>query len=248
MNIKAVRTHKITRRDTDLTVVLDKYINNLEEKSVIAISSKIVAICEGRVIDPQISDKDELVRREAEMFLPPQENSYNVSFAVKNNLLSASAGIDESNADGQYVLWPENPQVSANNIREYLVKRFGLSEVGVVVTDSKTSPLRWGVTGVALSHSGFSALKNYIGEKDLFGREFQYEKLSIMDSLAASAVVVMGEGSEQTPLAVITDIPFVDFQDRSPTEEELSDLNISIEQDLYSPFLRSVKWEKGGEE
>ena len=55
----------------------------------------------------------------------------------------------------------------------------------------------------------------------------------------------MGEGSEQTPLAVISDIPFVHFQDRNPTEEELAELKISIEDDVYAPLLKAANWKKG---
>ncbi len=56
----------------------------------------------------------------------------------------------------------------------------------------------------------------------------------------------MGEGNEQTPLAVIKNIPFVQFQDRNPTEEELDELKISLDDDLYAPLLKAVKWKKGG--
>jgi F420-0:gamma-glutamyl ligase len=37
-------------------------------------------------------------------------------------------------------------------------------------------------------------------------------KVNVADALAAAAVLVMGEGSEQTPLVVIGDVPFVTFQ------------------------------------
>ncbi len=136
-------------------------------------------------------------------------------------------------------------QTSANAIREHLCKKFDLKEVGVIITDSRATPLRWGVTGTVLAHSGFVAIKDYVGQNDLFGRQFAFEKLHVADSLAASAALVMGEGSEQTPLAVVTDVPFVDFQSRNPTQEELDSLIIAKEDDLYAPFLTSVKWEKG---
>jgi F420-0:gamma-glutamyl ligase len=66
-----------------------------------------------------------------------------------------------------------------------------------------------------------------------------------MDALAAAAVLVMGEGSEQTPLAVISDLPFVSFQEREPAAEELQQLRIAHEDDIYSPLLMSVPWHKG---
>lgn len=245
MNIKAIKTHKITKKDSDLFAVLDKYITELSEESIVAVTSKIVAICEGRIIPVLKTDKDELIKQEADLYLPREENQYNLFLTIKNNLLAVSAGIDESNADGNYVLWPADPQGMANKIRQHLTKKFGLKKIGVIITDSKTTPLRWGVTGAAIAHSGFSALKDLIGSKDLFGRKLKMTKVSIMDGLAASAVLVMGEGSEQTPIAVISDVPFVKFCDRNPTEKELSELKIAIEEDVYSPLLKSVSWRRG---
>lgn len=246
MKIVAIKTHKITKKDHDLLAILDQYLpEKLPEESIIAVTSKIVSICEGRVVLVSDADKDELVRKEADLYLPKEENKYGVFLTIKDSLLVATAGIDESNGAGYYVLWPENAQLTANKVREYLKKRFSLEKVGVIITDSKTTPLRWGTSGVAIAHSGFAALKNYIGTPDIFGKDFQMTKASISDALAASAVVVMGEGREQTPLAVISDVPFVQFRDRNPTVEELSELKISIDDDLYAPLLKSAHWKKG---
>lgn len=244
MIVTAIKTHKITAKDKDLFKILDKYLPKLEEKSVLAITSKIVSIAEGRLIKMNCIKKDELVKQEAQYYLP-RNNKYNVSFTITNGILAPTAGIDESNANGYYILWPRNPQKTANVVRGYLRRRFSLKNVGVIITDSKTSPMRWGVTSIALAYSGFKPLKDYVDKKDLFGRKFQFEKLSIIDSLATSASVTMGEGAEQTPMAVITDIPFVEFQDRNPTGKELKSLAISIDEDLYGPFLKNVKWKKG---
>jgi F420-0:gamma-glutamyl ligase len=89
-------------------------------------------------------------------------------------------------------------------------------------------------------------LKNYVDKPDIFNRPLHSTRASILDGLATSAVLLMGEGNEQTPLAVITDLPFVTFQDHAPTSEELQAMQISREDDLYGPLLNSVKWEKGG--
>jgi len=55
----------------------------------------------------------------------------------------------------------------------------------------------------------------------------------------------MGEGSERTPLALISDLPFVQFQKRNPTPAELRGLKISMKKDLYAPLLKSAPWKKG---
>lgn len=244
MKISSIKTHKITSGD-DLFSILDRYVTKLPEKSVIAVASKIVAITEGRAVKADGVDKNELVRKEADLYLPWQDNPYGFHITIKNGIMVASGGIDESNGNGYFVLWPENPQASANRIRCHLKQRWHLNNIGVIITDSRTSPLRWGVTGVGIAHSGFEALYSYIDKPDVFGRKMRVEKLNLPDCLASAAVVVTGEGDEQTPIAVIENIPRITFQDRNPTDEELGSLRISMDEDIYSPLLKSVKWEKG---
>ena len=245
MKITPIKTHKITARDRDIFAILDRYLPSLLEKSVVAITSKIVAICEGRMVKIGKFDKDDLIRKEATLYIPRSSSKYSVCLTIARNILAASAGIDESNGNGYYILWPRNPQESANKICSYLRKHFRLRRVGVVLTDSKTTPLRWGVTGFSLAHSGFLPINSYIGKKDLFGRKFEYEKVNVADSLAAAAVVAMGEGPEQMPIAVVEDVPFVRFQRRNPSKRELAQLQITLEDDLYAPLLKGVRWEVG---
>jgi len=245
MKITPIKTNKILPAQSDIFSVLDKYLPELENGSILAITSKIVSICEGNIVKVEDAEKEKLVKQEADLYLPPTSSKYNYSLTVKNNILLPAAGIDESNSNGYYVLWPKDPQKSANEIRKYLIDKFGLNNIGVIITDSKTTPLRWGTTGVCIAHSGFKALNDYIGEPDIFGQPLQVTKANIIDALAASAVLVMGEGSEQTPMALIEDVPFVDFQENNPTKKELNELKIDIEDDLYAPILKSVKWQKG---
>lgn len=208
------------------------------------VTSKIVSICEGRVVKVGKVDKKKLIEQEADCYLPPGKNKYNITLTIKRNLLIPTAGIDESNGDGYYVLWPKNPQKTANEIREYLKNNYSLRHIGVIITDSKTTPLRRGTTGIAIAHSGFSALNNYIGKPDIFGRLLYVTKANIVDALATTAVLIMGEGNEQTPLAIIEDVPFVKFQDRNPAKSELRELQVPIKDDLYASLLKGVKWSK----
>lgn len=244
MHVSAIKTHKITSKDRDLFVILDSYLPKLKEKSVVVITSKIISIIEGRIVKIGDVVKDELIAKEAQYFLPRSNNKWQVSLTIARNNLVASAGIDESNGNGNYILWPKDPQGWANRIRFNLRTRFNLRKIGVIITDSKTTPLRWGTTGFALAHSGFAAIRDYIGRPDVFGRKLEYTKLNVADSLASSAVLVMGEGKEQTPIAVIEDLDDVEFQDRNPSEKELEELRITPDQDLYAPLLKSVQWQK----
>ena len=247
MKIFPIKTHKIRPGGKqNLFEILDRYLKTLRERSIVVITSKIVSICQGRVVKIEKVDKKELIKKEAEYFLPSEKRKSNISLTIKGNLLMPASGIDESNGAGHFILWPENPQKTANEVRKYLVEKFLIEKLGVIITDSKTTPLRRGTTGVAIAHSGFLALNNYIGKPDIFGRKLKVTKANILDALAASAVLVMGEGREQTPLAIIEDIPFVKFQNQDPSEKELQDFYLNMADDLYVPLLKSVKWQKGG--
>ncbi|HZE87539.1 MAG TPA: coenzyme F420-0:L-glutamate ligase [Methylomirabilota bacterium] len=245
MNVLPYKTHKIQPNE-NLYTIFDTVLPKLEEKSVVVIASKIVGICEGRVVK-KISDdqKDQLAKQEADYYLPREYNQYGFMMTINQNLLVASAGIDESNSNDYLSLWPKDPQKSVNEIREYLAKKHQVKYLGVILTDSKLTPLRWGVTGYAIVHSGFQAVNSYIGKPDIYGRLMHAEKSNIADALAAAAVVTMGEGNEQQPLAIITDLPFVTFQKRNPTKKELDELKIKLEDDVYASLLTSVKWKKG---
>lgn len=244
MKITPVKTKPIIVGDK-LFGILGLAIKSLPENSVVAITSKIISICEGNVVKVGTVDKDLLVQQQSDYYLPP-DNRYNFSLSIKNNILIPNAGIDESNGNGYFILWPKKPQKTANFVRSFFKKKFRLKNIGVIIVDSKTMPLRWGVTGVAIAHSGFSALNDYIGTPDIFGRLFKVEKANIADMLASSAVCVMGEGREQTPITVIEDLPFVHFQKGNPTKKELRELDITMEEDLYAELLKKVEWKKGG--
>jgi len=246
MKIRAIKTHKITPADKNIFSILDRYVVEIEENSILAVTSKIVAICQGDIVDKKSISKRDLVKRESQFYLAPETSKYGITLTIKDNFLIPTVGIDESNIENFYALWPRDIQRTANKIRSYLTKRFELKKVGVIVTDSKTTPLRLGTTGFALAHSGFLALKNYIGKPDLFGNDLHVTRANIADGLAAAAVTLMGEGSEQTPIAVINDLKFVKFVNRNPSKKELANLNIDIKDDLYGELIRNANWKPGG--
>lgn len=245
MKVKAIKTHKVTYKDTDILKILDKYLPGIEERSVVIVTSKIIAICEGRMVPSETADKDELVKKEADYYLPKESNKYNVYLTIKDNMLVATAGIDESNSNGNFILWPKNPQETANKIRLFLKKKYKLQHLGVLITDSKSTMLRWGITGAAIAHSGFNALNNKIGTPDIFGENLEITQVNVSDALSSAAVLEMGEANEQTPLAIITDVPYVEFQDRNPNADELNILHYDMNKDMYATLLTSVPWKKG---
>lgn len=246
MKITTVKTHKIVKKDTDLFKILNQYVLSMKENSILAITSKIVSICEGRLISIDKINKEKLIKQEADFFIPAEENKYGMTLTIKNGVLLPTAGIDESNANGFYILWPKNPQKTANQIRTYLQKRFNLKKVGVLITDSKTTPLRFGTTGINIAYSGFAPLNNYIGKPDIFGKKMRVTKSNVADGLAAAAVLAMGEGKEQTPIAILEDLPNIKFINQNPTQKELNEFTIKMADDIYASILEKANWRKGG--
>ncbi|MBI2019270.1 coenzyme F420-0:L-glutamate ligase [Candidatus Daviesbacteria bacterium] len=247
MIVKAIKTRKFLPPKDNLEELLSA-IKNLKENSIVAIASKVVSIGEGRCIPANETEKDDLIIKEAELYLErkyvPQQS---VIFTVKNNVMVASAGVDESNADGYYILWPKDPEVSAKKIWQSLKEKFKIKNLGVIITDSRVTPLRRGVVGVAVAYFGFKPLKDYRGKEDLFGRKFEMETSDIPDSLATAAVLEMGEGAESQPIAIITDVSYIEFIQKkySPKNPDLA-FKIPEKEDVFYPFLTSVKWKKGG--
>lgn len=245
MNIVPIKTPKIAATGKNIFQVLDEALPHIADGSIIAVTSKIVSICEGSIIPTTEIDKEDLVVKESDLFLPASLSKYGHHFTITNNTLIPMAGVDESNGEGYYILWPKDAQKTANDIRRYLTKRHGLNNLGVVITDSTCQPLRRGTTGISLAHSGFAALKNYIGTPDLFGRPFGVTQANLAGGIAAAAVLAMGEGAEQTPLCVISDLNSITFQESDPSELELKELNVTLEEDLFAPFLTAVEWSEG---
>jgi coenzyme F420-0:L-glutamate ligase len=206
------------------------------EEIVVAVTSKIVSLAEGRVIARRspAEDREEkraLIEKEADRVLG--ETVHGVHLTIKHGILIPSAGIDESNSEaGGYILFPEDPYFSAEQLGRALRLRLGLKRLGVILTDSHTQPLRKGVTGIGLSHWGFRATKDQVGRKDLFGRVMKMTHVNALDALAVAAVYVMGETDEARPVAVLrgTDVEFTD-------ETSRDEIAIPVDEDLYGAML-----------
>ena len=245
MQVKVYKTRRITTQDS-LFDLIDTYVPKLENRSVLAITSKIVSLCEGNIVPKDsVASKEALIRQTAEAYLDYDKAfpaQYSIQLTIKNDILIPSAGIDESNGDGIYILYPKDVQQSAIAIWEHIRKRDKLDEVGILITDSHTTPMRRGVTGLGLGWCGFAPVYSYVGKPDCFGVPLRVTKVNNLDALAASAVFCMGEGNEQTPFAVITEVPRIIFQSFYPTEEEKNDVRIPMEEDIYAPILRNARW------
>ncbi|MFO1159211.1 MAG: coenzyme F420-0:L-glutamate ligase [Reyranellaceae bacterium] len=199
-----------------------------ETQDVVVIAQKVVSKSEGRSVDlatvtpspraielaGQI-DKDprlvELVLSESVRVVRSRPGVLIVEH--KLGFVMANAGIDQSNvgpSDGteRALLLPVNPDASAEAIRERLGALIGATPA-VVIIDSFGRAWRRGTSGVAIGAAGLPSLLDLRGNPDLFGRILQVSITAFADEIAAAASLVMGQGNEAQPVALIRGLRWI---------------------------------------
>lgn len=231
MLVKAIKT-KVFKENESLFDFVTHYIPKLKNGSIIAITSKIVALSEGRTaIVKNDKEKDALIKKESDFAI---KTKY-VWLTVKDGMVCANAGVDESNADGKIVLLPKDSYKFVDQFRKRLMKHYGVKKLGILLTDSRLMPLRAGVIGVALGYAGFKGVRDYRNTPDIFGRKLKFTQTDVADSLATAVALVMGEGKECQPIAIIEDAP-VEFTEKVNKKE----LIIPVAEDLYAPMFKRL--------
>ena len=194
----------------------------LSAGDILVVAQKIVSKAEGRIFDlghvtpsarahelAAVTGKDprllELVLAESTEVLRARKNV--IIVAHRLGLVMANAGIDQSNVEAETgaepaLLLPENPDASAARLKARLDAHFAIP-FGVVISDSFGRAWRLGTTGVAIGAAGIPSLIDQRGETDMNGRVLMVTETAFADSIAASAVLVMGEAAEGTPAAVV---------------------------------------------
>lgn len=244
MQILAKKLQLMRPPKDDLLSALRLAKLGLKEGDIVAISSKVVSIGEGRTIPVAGVDKEKLIEQESDRYLrAPKSSRWRKRFTIAKGAMAGSAGIDESNGDGHYVLYPKDPFESAKRLRVFLMKTYNVTSLGVLITDSTSIPLRRGAVGFALAWDGIDPLRDYRGTKDLFGRAFKLEMMNVIDSLASAAGLSMGEGSERMPIAILRGVPGISLRNRSKTKDQLI---VDLEDDVFAPFFThpSFKWKR----
>lgn len=231
-----IPTRPLVPPKDDLWDALRPALPRLEEGDVVAITSKVVAIHQGRCVPATAVDNiEDLVESEAEGWIPKASSKYGISLTIKGGTLIANAGIDASNANDHLVLWPLQPSNAAAEIGRNLKTQCGLSRLGVILTDSHCIPLRRGTVGIAIGFYGFEALKDYRGQPDIFGRRLGVTLSNRPDAMAAAAVGLMGEGAECVPAVIIRGWPDLEFNDAAEHE----DFFIEPREDIFAPLLEA---------
>ncbi len=235
MEFIPIKTRILQPPQDDLLEVLDEYLSMVQEGDVVIISSKVVAIHEGRCVKKDLNDKGTLALKQAEIVIP--RDYWTTPATVIHHAFLGVSGIDESNGDGYLVLLPEHPFTSAQVLHDYLIGRFNLKNIGVIISDSQSLPFRYGATGVAIGWWGIEPLIDHRGRFDLFGRAIKRERSNLVDGLTAAATVVAGEVDESTPVVIVRNIPLINFVAGNTKDKLFSPSHDDKFRVLYEKFL-----------
>jgi coenzyme F420-0:L-glutamate ligase/coenzyme F420-1:gamma-L-glutamate ligase len=221
----------------------------IRNRDLIVIGQKAVSKAEGRIVDvgdvtpsaraARIAKKTgkspgfvEIVLKESSKVLRADKDAFIVR--TKRGETCLNAGVDKSNVKGDstYALLPKDPDASARQLRKRIKQLTG-KQVGVVICDTRSRPFRKGQVEESIGVAGLNPLIDYRGQKDLFGYTLRFKNVSLADELASAAELVMGQGRERAPAAIIRGLARVRFQDRATSRV----LVISPEEDLFKGTL-----------
>jgi coenzyme F420-0:L-glutamate ligase len=189
----------------DILVIAETVVataqNRIKKLSKVRVSTRAQVLSEQYELEPPLA---QLILDEADEILGGVPH---VLLTIKDNVLMANAGIDRSNAPpGHVVLLPSNPTQTAWQIKTELEEKTG-NEIGIIIADSRTQPLRLGTVGLAVAIAGIEPIKDFRGYPDLFGRPLRITKSSVADNLASAAQILLGEADEQVPIVVVRQAP-----------------------------------------
>lgn len=210
---------------------------NFEDGDILAVCSTVISKSEGRLIrldeiKPsekalELAEKHGKDPRFIQAVIDESEEiliEYPILLTkAKFGNVCVNAGIDNSNVrEGYILLPPKNPDRSAKVLRERIRELTG-KDVGVIITDTNGRCFRRGVVGFSIGVSGVRAMRDWRGEKDLYGKELEVTVECVADEIAAFANLVMGEGGDGIPAVVFRGLDLIgegSMEDIYRTEEE----------------------------
>ncbi len=241
MELIPIKIKKILPPKDDLLAKIIQSSFKPKTGDVVCISSKVIAIHEGQCVGGgNRTTKETLAKKIADKYVElTYAQNRRALFTITQGILIRTAGIDESNGNGYFILWPKDPHDSAIFFKRAIEKHYKIKLQGVVVTDSYSVPLRRGASGFALGWAGISPIKDYRGTKDVFGRKIKITVANVVDALASAATLVMGESGASTPLCVVRGI---NLPKEKKNASVLDQMPVPPEDDIFSRFILSQKW------
>ena len=211
------------RLERILPQALRKNRLTLSDGDVIAIASKVVSVAERRIIALDEIEVSETAMRLAKKWRIDEKLAALILdeadaviggvpgflLTLKNGILTANAGIDLKNSPHRTAMrWPRDADASAAAIRNSLERDFR-ARFGVIIVDSRVTPLRLGTVGLAIGVSGIVPLRDHRGTRDLYARKVKVTQTNVVDDLASSAHLLMGETKERIGAVVVRNAPIL---------------------------------------
>jgi len=227
--ISAAKSNSVDIEDGDILVVAQKVISKAEgrvvELDMVEPSAKALKIAAETRRNPQLV---ELVLRESKRFLKASQEILIVE--DQRDIVNINAGIDKSNVEGanRYALLPIDPDKSARQLRSRIKKLTG-KNVGVIISDTYSRAFRRGQVNFAIGLAGVDPFYDYRGTEDLFGYVMQVKFSAVVDELASAAELVMGQGREAVPVAIVRGLNRISFSEDS----SFKNLVIGEREDLF---------------
>ena len=174
----------------------------------------------------------EIVLKDASRVLRANGEAFIVT--TRTGATCLNGGVDKSNVkgDNMYALLPEDPDASARFLRKRIWLLTG-KKIGVVVCDTRSRPFRRGQVEECIGIAGLNPLVDYRGQSDLFGYKLRFKNVALADELASASELVMGQGRERAPAAIIRGLKRVRFQERGSTRN----LAVRSDEDLFKGTL-----------
>jgi len=219
-------------RDGDIVVVAQKIVSKAEGRLVrisdVKVEADSLRMGEDVERDPRLVN---LVLNEARKVLSASKTALIVE--DKRGMICINAGIDKSNVEGEetYSLLPVNSDSSSDKLRKEIRKLRGV-DVAVIISDSSSRPFRRGLAELAIGLAGMNPFRDYVGKPDLFGYSLKVKNVAVADEIASSAELVMGNGDEAVPVAIIRGLN-IEMAEGHTVKE----LFMPIDEDLFKGAL-----------
>ena len=216
---------KLVKEGDSLAASVSRAIETSNRKvrtgDIIAVASKVVSVSEGRILplstvrpssySLRLGKQYALAPQFAEVVINEADQIYGgvkgALLTLKDGQATANAGVDQKNSpDNSVVLWPTNAGKSALQLQRSIGERTG-AKIGVMIIDSRVTPLRLGTIGLPLATVGFKSVRDFRGKHDLYNRRIRITLQSVGDGIAAAAHLLMGESREQVPFVLVRDAP-----------------------------------------
>ncbi|MDR3169702.1 MAG: hypothetical protein LBU27_08440 [Candidatus Peribacteria bacterium] len=130
MQFLPIKTRPLLPPKDDLFQIFDEFLPGLKEGDVLFITSKVVAIHQGRCVPVSSIEKSELIKQEADYWtvsdVVPDKDIY---LTITDQVLIPSAGIDESNANGYYILRPKQLNEITQQMHSYLTQKYKIQDL-----------------------------------------------------------------------------------------------------------------------